>query len=85
MCPNGNNKQYLGKVYAEGQINELSAEEVDKRFSNYQAKLSGQMVKSLRKSIIRMYSMEACAVLGISNQDPLKEDLESDPFLNSAL
>ena len=27
-----------------------------------------------------MYSMGACAVLGISNQD-----LENDPFLNSAL
>ena len=32
-----------------------------------------------------MYSMRACAVLGISNQDALSEDLESDPFLNSAL
>ena len=32
-----------------------------------------------------MYSMGACAVLGISNQDGLSEDLENDPFLNSAL
>ena len=32
-----------------------------------------------------MYSMEACAALGISNQDALSEDLENDPFLNSAL
>ena len=29
--------------------------------------------------------MGACAVLGISNQDLLSEDLENDPFLNSAL
>ena len=29
--------------------------------------------------------MGACAVLGISNQDALSEDLENDPFLNSAL
>ena len=43
------------------------------------------MVKSLGKSIINMYSMGACAALGISNQDALSEDLESDPFLNSAL
>ena len=53
--------------------------------SNYEAKLSGQMVKSLGHSIINMYSMGACAVLGISNQDALSEDLENDPFLNSAL
>ena len=32
-----------------------------------------------------MYSMGACAALGISNQDALSEDLENNPFLNSAL
>ena len=29
--------------------------------------------------------MGACAAPGISNQDALSEDLEKDPFLNSAL
>ena len=43
------------------------------------------MVKSLGCSIINMYSMGACAALGISNQDVLSEDLENDLFLNSAL
>ena len=43
------------------------------------------MIKSLGHSIINMYSMGACAVLEISNQDALSEDLENDPFLNSAL
>ena len=78
-------KLYLGKVYTEGQINKLSDEKVDKLFNNYEAKLSGQMVKYLGKSIINMDSMGACAALGISNQDALSEDLENDPFLNSAL
>ena len=40
---------------------------------------------SLGLSIINMYLMGACAVLGISDQDALSEDLENDPFLNSAL
>ena len=66
-------------------IKGFSNEEVDKLFNNYEAKLSGQMVKSLGKSIINMYSMGVCAALGISNQDALSEDQESDPFLNSAL
>ena len=42
-------------------------------------------MKSLGKSIIKMYSMGACAVLEMTNQDALSEDLESDPFLNSIL
>ena len=81
----GNSKLYLGKVYTEDQFTKLNEEEVEKLFNNYEAKLSGQMVKSLGCSIINMYSMGACAALGISNQDALGEDLENDPFLNSAL
>ena len=79
----GNSK--LGKVYTEEKIQELNEEEVEKLFNNYDAKLSGQMVKSLGCSIINMYSMGACSALGITNQDALSEDLENDPFLNSAL
>ena len=65
----GNSKLYLGKVYTEEQLTKLSKEEVEKLFNNYEAKLSGQMVKSLGKSIINMYSMGACAALVINNQE----------------
>ena len=81
----GNSKLYLGKVYTEKKIKELNEEEVEKLFNNYEAKLSGQMVKLLGCSVINMYSMGACSTLGITNQDALSEDLEDDPFLNSAL
>ena len=81
----GNSKLYLGKVYTEDQLKKLNDEEMEKCFNNYEAKLSGQMVKSLGCSIIIMHSMGPCAALRISNQDVLSEDLENDPFLNSAL
>ena len=81
----GNSKLYLGKVYTEEQLAKLNEEEVEKLFNNYEAKLSGQMVKSLGKSIINMYSIGACSALGITNQEALSEDLENDPFLDSAL
>ena len=81
----GNGKLYLGKVYKEEQLKKLSEEEVENFLNNCEAKLSGQMVKSLGCSIINMYSMGGCAALGISDQDALSEDLENDPFLNSAL
>ena len=80
-----NSKLYLGKVYTEEQLAKLNEEEVEKLFNNYEAKLSGQMVKSLCKSIINMYSMGACSALRITNQEALSKDLENDPFLNSAL
>ena len=80
-----NSKLYLGKVYTEEQLAKLNEEEVEKLFNNYESKLSGQMVKSLGKSIINMYSMGACSVRGITSQDALSEDLENNPFLNSAL
>ena len=80
-----NSKLYLGKVYTEEQLAKLNEEKVEKLFNNYKAKLSGQMVHSLGHSIINMYSMGACAALGITNQDALSKDLENDPFLNSAL
>ena len=81
----GNSKLYLGKVYTEDQLQKLCEEEVEKLFDNHEAQPSGQMVKSLGKSIINMYSMGACAALGISNQNAMSEDLENDPFLNSTL
>ena len=81
----GNSKLYLGKVYTKEQLAKLSKEEVEKLFNNYEAKLSGQMVKSLWCSIINMYSMGVCSTLGITNQEALSKDLGNDPFLNSAL
>ena len=81
----GNSKLYLSKVYTEEQLAKLSEEEVETLFNNYEAKLSSQMVKSLGRSIINMYSMGACSALGIRNQEALSEDLENDSFLNSAL
>ena len=40
----GNSKLYLGKVFTEEKIKELSDEEVDKLFNNYEAKFSGGKV-----------------------------------------
>ena len=76
---------YIWERFTQEKIKELNEEEVEKLFNNYEAKLSGQMVKSLGRSIINMYSMGACSVLGIRNQEALSEDLENDLFLNSAL
>ena len=81
----GNSKMYLGKEYTEQQINEMDCTNVNTLLNRYESVLSAQMTKSLGKSIINLYSNLACSVLGIGNQQELSTDLESDPFLNTAL
>ena len=81
----GNSKTYSGKEYTEQQINEMDCNSVNALLNRYESVLSAQMTKSLAKSVINLYSNIACSVLGVGNQQELSTDLESDPFLNTAL
>ena len=81
----GNSKLYVGKEYTEQQINEMDCTNVNTLLNRYESVLSAQMTESLGKSVINLYSNIACSVLGIGNQQDLSDDLECDPFLNTAL
>ena len=81
----GNSKQYLGKEYTEQQINEMDCNSVNTLINRYESVLSAQITKSLDKSVINLYSNIACSVLGVGNQQDLSDDLECDPFLNTAM
>ena len=81
----GNSKMYLGKEYAEQQINEMDYNSINTLLNRYKSILSAQMTKSLGKSVINLYSNLACSVLGVGNQQQLSTDLECDPFLNTAM
>ena len=81
----GNSKQYSRKEYTEEQINEMDCTNVSTLLNRYESVLSAQMTKLLGKSVINLYSNVACNVLGVGNQQELSTDLESDPFLNTAL
>ena len=76
---------YLGKEYTEQQINEMDCTNVNTLLNRYVSVLSAQMTKSLGKSVINLYSNIACSVLGVGNQQELSTDLESNPFLNTAM
>ena len=58
---------------------------VNTLLNRYESVLSAQMTKSLGKSVINLYSNIAWSVLGVGNQQELSTNLESDPFLNTAL
>ena len=81
----GNSKMYLGKEYTEQQIDEMDCTNVNTLLNQYESILSAQMTKSLGKSVINLYSNIAYSVLGVGNQQDLSDDLECDPFLNTAL
>ena len=81
----GNSKVYLGKEYTEQQINEMDCNNVNTLLNRYEFILSAQMTKSLGKSVINLYSNVACSVLGIGNQQDLRDNLECGPFLNTAM
>ena len=63
----------------------MNCTNVDTLLNRYESVLSAQMTKSLGKSIINLYSNVACSVLGVGNQQDLSDDLEGDPFLNTAM
>ena len=81
----GNSKMYLGKEYTEEQINKMDCNDVNMLLNRYESVLSAQMTKSLGKSVINLYSNIAFSVLGVGNLQDLSDDLECDPFLNTAL
>ena len=81
----GNSKMYLGKEYTEQQINEMDCTNVNTLLNRYESVLSAQMTKSLGKSVINLYSNIACSVLCVGHQQKLSDDLELDPFLNTAM
>ena len=81
----GNSKMYLGKEYTEQQINEMDYNSINTLLNRYESVLSAQMTNSLGKSVINLYSNLACSVLGVDNQQDLSDDLECDPFLNTAM
>ena len=81
----GNSEMYLGKEYTEQQINEMDCNSINTLINRYESVLSAQMTKSFGKSIINLYSNIACSVLDVRNQQELSTELESNPFLNTAM
>ena len=72
-------------IYTEQQINEMNGNNINILSKRYETVSNAQMTKSLGKSVINLYSNVACSVLGVGNQQDLSNDLECDPFLNTAM
>ena len=66
--------------------NKMDSSSMNTLSNRYDSILSAQMNKSSGKSVItNLYSNIACSALSVGNQQDLSNDLECDPFLNTAL
>ena len=63
----------------------MDCNRVNTLLNRFESILNAQMTKSLGKSVINLYSNLACSVLGVGKHQELSTNLESDPFLNTAL
>ena len=63
----------------------MDCNSVNTLINRYESVFSAQMTKSLGKSVINLYSNIDCSVLDVGNQQDLSDDLECDPFLNTAM
>ena len=63
----------------------MGCNDINTLINRYESVLSAQMIKSLGKSVINLYSNIACSVLGVDKQQELSTDQESNPFLSSAM
>ena len=63
----------------------MNSKYIDILSNRYESVLSTQMTKSLGKSVINLCLNFARSALGVGNQQDLSNDLEFDPFVDTAL
>ena len=85
IAAGGQARQYLGKSLSVEEIDKMGDDEVRKLYTRYEARLGICMTKTLGKAVLQLYTTVATMFLPIppENRQPLMEDLESDPFVNS--
>ena len=81
----GCSKQYLGRELQLSDIDDMSAEQINKLYCRYEARLGASMTKTLGNSFISLYVMGVSKYFNVINPPKLIEDLEEDPFINHAL
>lgn len=81
----GGSKQYLGRDLQLSDIDTMTAEQINKLYCRYEARLGASMTKTLGNSFISLYVMGVSKYFNVVNPPKLIQDLEEDPFINHAL
>ena len=78
-------RQYLGREVQLSDIDQMSAEEIDKLYCRYEARLGATMTKTLGNSFIDLYVVAVSRYFNVANKPKLIEELEEDRFINHSL
>ena len=83
----GQARQYIGKSLNAEQIEAMPADQVDRLYTRYEARLGATMTKTLGQAAIQLYAAAAGRVLPIppTSQPALMAELEADPFVSHAV
>ena len=84
-CCWSGSKQYLGRELQLTDIDEMSAENINKLYCRYEARLGASMTNTLGNSVINVYIMSVSKYFNVGNRPQLSVDLKEDPFINHAL
>ena len=87
IADGGQARQYIGKTLSAEQIEAMPADQVERLYTRYEARLGATMTKTLGQAAIQLYASAAGTVLPlpVKNQPALVADLEADPFVSHAL
>ena len=81
----GISKQYLGRELQMSDIDKMTAEQINKLYCKYEARLGASMTKTLGNSFINLYVVGVSKYFKVVDPPRLMQDLEEDPFINNAL
>ena len=81
----GGSKQYLGRDLQLSDIDTMTAEQINKLYCRYEARLGASMTKTLGNSFINLYVMGLSKYFNVVDPPKLIQDLEEDTFINHAL
>ena len=81
----GGSRQYLGREVQLSDVDKMSAEEINKLYCRYEARLGASMTKTLGNSLINLYVMGVSKYFNVVDPPKLIGDLQEDPFINHAL
>lgn len=87
IADGGQARQYIGKSLSAEQIEAMPADQVERLYTRYEARLGATMTKTLGQAAIQLYAAAAGTVLPIppTSQPALTAELEADPFVCHAV